>query len=1244
MSLRGIAITSDTAASQVAIRQEGFAFVVSHLGAGSAAHLTAERARDYIAAGLSIVSVYDTPQQAMDATPVGYDPRLFENPTSVLRDVAYQGGVADGRRASALAKAVGQPAGSAIFFDVDADVREGISYVLDYFRGIAEGISRSSAGQVDYKVGVGGSGYVLDAVFDAGLAEFKWLAAPVEWQGSAGYEAYDIAEQGALDDPTLPGVVAHFGVASDAGLGGGFGEWGISASAPNLVINDLAVRTTPMTAGGDATIIVAIGNAGTATTPASKAKLYLSADATIDSSDTVLATFDVPSLAAGAAATNSVAWTVSADMAPGTYHIGIAADVVPGETSDTDNAYAISVTVADEAAAGPNLVINQLSLGAEAVAAGGVQTIGFEVGNAGAGASSASTATLYMSADATITAADIFLGAFPVPSLAPNAATAGSLSVAIPAGTAEGTYHIGVVASPTPGEANTNDNTYAAGFAVTAAPLAKPNLVINDLSLGASPISAGSAQTIDFAVGNAGTATSDPSSATVYLSSDANITPADTVLGTLAIPALAAGAAAGGRLLSAIPSSLAGGTYYIGVVADLVPGEPNVHDNAYAESFVVTRTPGAISISDVAVTEGNDGTTVATFMVTRTGGTTAFDVGFATADGGATVADGDYLPVSGTLTFDEFVVMRTVTVAVIGDTVDEAPSPQTFFVNLSGATNGAVIVDDQGQGTIVDDDRRNHLPLVVVRDVRVHAGQAVSGASLVLSVADEDGDLITHYAFRDGADGGGSLQVAGAAVAAGTWTPVPLAELGNVAYVGGATEGTEQIGVRAFDGMDWSEVRELTATTIAALADDYGHTPQGAGGVSVGGFVTGSIEAPGDADWFAVPLIAGERYHFDLEGNVTAAGTLADPVLELRDSSGGSLEIAADDNNGTGSNARLTFTATRSDSFFLSAHSADDTTGSYKLSVAAVPSARLAIAALDAAKPEGRSGTTLFTFNVARSGDLSLPAVASYVVSGSGPHPASAMDFTGNVFPSGSIAFLPGETSKTISIGVAGDVIVEDDETFTVTINPMSADVVVQTATSGGVIKDDDAIIDIVVINTATGQRVAVDPAFYEGPVAGLDKEIIHITPDNLNVTVGGDNWFIRTGSGTDALAAYGGRNVLDGGTGSNFLSGAWGEDTFFLDARGATEDIWSTVVGFGGGDSVTVWGASSRDGTISWIDDLGAAGFKGLTMQATGPGKPNALVTLAGYSKADMDSGRLQVTFGSSEAAGSYLHIHGLA
>lgn len=109
----------------------------------------------------------------------------------------------------------------------------------------------------------------------------------------------------------------------------------------------------------------------------------------------------------------------------------------------------------------------------------------------------------------------------------------------------------------------------------------------------------------------------------------------------------------------------------------------------------------SLSIDDVTVVEGNSGTTNAVFTVSLSAASgQTVTVNYATADGTAT-APADYTNTSGTLTFTPGQTTRTITVPVIGETVPEAN--ETFFVNLSGATN-ATISDNQGVGTITNDD------------------------------------------------------------------------------------------------------------------------------------------------------------------------------------------------------------------------------------------------------------------------------------------------------------------------------------------------------------------------------------------------------------------------------------------------------------------------------------------------------------------------------------------------------------
>jgi serralysin len=220
--------------------------------------------------------------------------------------------------------------------------------------------------------------------------------------------------------------------------------------------------------------------------------------------------------------------------------------------------------------------------------------------------------------------------------------------------------------------------------------------------------------------------------------------------------------------------------------------------------------------------------------------------------------------------------------------------------------------------------------------------------------------------------------------------------------------------------------------------------------------------------------------------------------------------------------------------------------------------------------------------------------------------------------------------------------VVEADETFSVTLSNPSTGLALGTLEATGTILADDPIVDIQMFNTTTGKVEATTPVFFTGPVAGLEKQFVHITPDNVNVSVSGDNWFIHTGSGMDAIQVHGGINVLDGGTGSNFLTGGTGDDTYFVDARALDADVWSTVTAFQAAEEATLWGINATDFVLNWYDGLGAEGATGLTLVATRDGMPNAALTLSGYSRADLDAGRLIVTFGNEPVSGSdYMWIY---
>jgi Ca2+-binding RTX toxin-like protein len=106
---------------------------------------------------------------------------------------------------------------------------------------------------------------------------------------------------------------------------------------------------------------------------------------------------------------------------------------------------------------------------------------------------------------------------------------------------------------------------------------------------------------------------------------------------------------------------------------------------------------------------------------------------------------------------------------------------------------------------------------------------------------------------------------------------------------------------------------------------------------------------------------------------------------------------------------------------------------------------------------EGDAGATDFTFTVTRDGDTSGTDTVDYAVTGTGADPAEADDFVGDAFPSGTVTFEDGETEKTVTVQVAGDTVLEGDETFTVTLSNPSAGEVVDPTSADGTILNDDA-------------------------------------------------------------------------------------------------------------------------------------------------------------------------------------------
>ena len=213
-----------------------------------------------------------------------------------------------------------------------------------------------------------------------------------------------------------------------------------------------------------------------------------------------------------------------------------------------------------------------------------------------------------------------------------------------------------------------------------------------------------------------------------------------------------------------------------------------------------------ISIGDVSVSEGNAGTTSAGFTVSLSvaSGQTV-TVNYATADGSAT-AGSDYVTAGGTVTFTPGQTSQPISVTINGDTAFE-PN-EAFNVNLSAATN-ATIADNQGVGTISNDDTQ---PTISINDVSVSEGNAgTTSAGFAVSLSNSSSQTITvNYATADGtATAGNDYVTAGGTL---TFTPGQTSQPLNV------TVNSDLLNEEASLTFNVN----LSAATNATIADNQG--------------------------------------------------------------------------------------------------------------------------------------------------------------------------------------------------------------------------------------------------------------------------------------------------------------------------------------------------------------------------------------------------------------------------------------
>jgi CSLREA domain-containing protein len=479
-----------------------------------------------------------------------------------------------------------------------------------------------------------------------------------------------------------------------------------------------------------------------------------------------------------------------------------------------------------------------------------------------------------------------------------------------------------------------------------------------------------------------------------------------------------------------------------------------------------------LQIGDVSQNEGNGLDSIFNFAVSLSAGVPAgfpgVTVDYSTAAGGASpaTAGSDYTAVAATtLTFGVGESSEVATVTVAGDTTFE--TDETFLVNLSNAS-GAVIVDIQALGTILNDDP-TPIPPVVTTTGSALAYTEGQGAVVVdpdLTITDPDspnmsgGFVSITASFQSAEDslgftnqngisgsydsGTGVLTLSGTATLAHYRTA-----LGSVTYTNTSDAPSSATRTVTFGVLDTSSVGSLPATrqiTIAPVNDLPVNTVPGAQSTPANTprvFSTGNGNRISVADvdagagtlrvTLAVTagtgtLTLGGTTGLSVTGNGTASVEATGTLTSLNDGLQGltftpqtnvtgptTLTVTTNDQGNTGSGGFL--------------QDQDTIT----ITVGGPPTVSVDDPAAVAEGNGGAPNTVVFAVTLSGPSSLTVTvpfSTADQTATGGGSC-TTGVDYQTTV---GTVTFPPGQTSQPITVPLCGDTGVEPNEMFAVNL------------------------------------------------------------------------------------------------------------------------------------------------------------------------------------------------------------------
>jgi Ca2+-binding RTX toxin-like protein len=480
----------------------------------------------------------------------------------------------------------------------------------------------------------------------------------------------------------------------------------------------------------------------------------------------------------------------------------------------------------------------------------------------------------------------------------------------------------------------------------------------------------------------------------------------------------------------------------------------------------------SVSISDSDAGEANNNN--GQFFLTRSGElTNPVTVNYTL--GGTATAGIDYQAIPNSVTFAANQATASIDLRVLDDTIFEGATAETVTLTITPSTNYVVSSANSGTIDLIDNDRR---PVISVSNSTVAEGNTgISKAGFTVSLSNASTEAVTvNLSTADGTATVANADYQAVTNQTVTFTPGQTSQVVDVDISGDLTFEANETFSAVLSNPTNGTISATAGTGTGTINNDDLPT------ISVAVTDTEAAETltgqPTNLGEFTFTRVGGEAvektFLYNLNGTANGSDySLPGAVTFAAGSTTAKVTLnPTDDNIFEGATPETVILTLKDDSvssptnFFVAS---DNRPATYRIDPAnntgtisiADNDRRPNISIADTSVTEGNTSTNNAAFTVTLSNPSTETVTVKYTA-GNGTATADGNDYTPTT---GTITFTPGQISQVVTVPIVGDLRIEGDETFTVTLSDAVSATGITRATATGTILDNDNGINVGIAN-----------------------------------------------------------------------------------------------------------------------------------------------------------------------------------